>query len=151
MCGRGSFRDLENLSTTKRHTYLLALVWHCERRAPRLAQFLSARVLWRRATNARPMDQESCRTSDVPLSRDFLGSASILRTFITTTVFFIIAERLSVAAVPCEIAAGCPVAGGMFFIVLRLLCVLDIIEIDPTKSKGGKARWISNLSIVFPS
>ena len=69
------------------------------------------------------MDQESCRTSDVPLSRDFLGSASTFRTFITTTVFFIIADRLSVAAVPCEIAGAMPVGDGICFVVFRLLCV----------------------------
>ena len=65
------------------------------------------------------MDQESCRTFDVPLIRDFLGSASTFRTFITTTVFFIIADRLSVAAVPCEIAGAMPVGDGTQLAFLR--------------------------------
>ncbi len=61
--------------------------------------------------------------SDVPLSKDFPGSASTFRTFTTTTVFFIIADRLSVAAVPCEIAGAMPVGDGICFVVFRLLCV----------------------------
>ena len=47
------------------------------------------------------------------------------------TLFFIIAKRLSVAAVPCEIAGAMPVDGGMCFVVLRLLCVFGIIEPPP--------------------
>ena len=92
------------------------------------------------------MDQESCRTSDVPLSKDFLGSASTFRTFITTTVFFIIADKLSVAAVPCEIAGAMPVGDGTCFVVFWLLCVLGFMEPPPFKlalitySVADKAR-----------
>ena len=89
--------------------------------------------MWRRNIRVRPVDQESCRTSDVPLFRDFPGSASTFRTFITTTVFFIIADRLSVAAVPCEIAGAMPVGDGTCFVVFRLLCVLGFMEPPPFK------------------
>ena len=72
------------------------------------------------------------RTSDVPLSRDCRGSASVLRMLKPTmTLFFIIAERLSVAAVPCEIDGAIPVDGGRRFVVLWLLCVRGIIEPPP--------------------
>jgi len=89
--------------------------------------------MWRQTTRVRPVDQESCRTSDVPLSRDFPGSSSIFRTFITMIVFFIIAERLSVAAVPCEIAGAMPVGDGICFDVSRLLCVFGFMEPPPFK------------------
>ena len=91
------------------------------------------------------MDQESCRTFDVPLIRDFLGSASTFRTFITTTVFFIIADRLSVAAVPCEIAGAMPVGDGICLVVFRLLCVFGARSII---LKGLTLSGVTESSIV---
>lgn len=81
----------------------------------------------------RVMSQEFRGSAAVPLSRDLRGSASAFRTFITTTVFFIIADRLSVAAVPCEIAGAMPVGDGICLVVFRLLCVFGIIEPPPFK------------------
>lgn len=76
--------------------------------------------------------QESCRTSDVPLSWDLRGSAPILRMLKPTmTRFFIIAERLSVAAVPREIAGAIPVAGGRRLAALGLSCVFGIAKPPP--------------------
>lgn len=81
----------------------------------------------------RVMSQEFRGSAAFSLSKDLRGSASTFRTLITTTAFFIIADRLSVAAVPCEIAGAMPVGDGKCFVVFRLLCVFGIIEPPPLK------------------